>query len=87
MTQSLQLEQLLNTLVEDEVVFVIVDGCAVAAHGYVRATKGIDICPDPDPDNLRRLVDALDLHRMKRAAGRPQDLVDVNSLKAARSGA
>jgi hypothetical protein len=166
-TQPLQPESLLSTLVEHEVAFIVVGGYAVAAHGYVRATKDIDICPDPDPDNLHRLAEALaeleaepigldefagefdlkpdleglqhggnwtlntkhgrlvvmqhikglsedgggwrelvphtvtrnfagheclfcsyeDLIRMKRSAGRPQDEIDINSLKAARSEA
>jgi hypothetical protein len=165
--QPLHPELLLRTLVEHRVDFVVVGGYAVAAHGYVRATKDIDICPDTDADNLQRLADALaeleaepigldefagefdlkpdfeglraegnrtlrtkhgrldvmqhleglgkdggswrelaphavtrnflgheclfcsyeDLVRMKRSAGRPQDEIDINSLKAARSEA
>lgn len=166
-TYPLNPEPLLGILVEHDVAFIVVGGYAVAAHGYVRATKDIDICPDPEPGNLRRLAAALaeleaepigieefagefdlesdlggvqhggnwtlktkhgrldvmqhiqglgrdgggweeltahavprdflghdclfcsyeDLIRMKRAAGRPQDEIDVNSLKAARSEA
>ncbi|HXR59700.1 MAG TPA: hypothetical protein VN732_00060 [Solirubrobacterales bacterium] len=164
---ALQPEALLNALVEHKVEFIVVGGYAVAAHGYVRATKDIDICPDPSAENLRRLADALanleaeligldefarkfdlrpdfeglrqggnwtlhtkygrldvmqhigglgrdgggwhelaphtvtrnflghecrfcsyeDLVKMKLAAARPQDEIDVNSLKAARSEA
>lgn len=167
MAQQLRPEPLLSTLVDHEVAFVVVGGYAVAAHGYVRATKDIDICPDPTSENLQRLADALaeleakpigldefagefdrepdfeglqaggnwtlltkhgrldvlqhieglgddgggwselapntvvrnflghqclfcsygDLLRMKRGAGRPQDEVDINSLKAARGEA
>jgi hypothetical protein len=166
-TKPLQPEPLLDALVEHEVAFIVVGGYAVAAHGYVRATKDVDICPDPEPDNLHRLAAALvvleaepigldefagefdlkpdleglqhggnwtlntkhgrldvmqhikglgedgggwrelvlhtvtrnfagheclfcsyeDLIRMKRSAGRPQDEIDINSLKAARSEA
>lgn len=165
--RPLQLKPLLDTLVDYDVAFVVVGGYAVAAHGFVRATKDVDICPDPDPDNLRRLAEALaeldaepigleefagefdlepdleglqaggnwtletkhgrldvmqhieglgsdgggwhelaahavtrkflgheclfcsyeDLIKMKRAAGRPQDAIDVRSLKAARAEA
>ncbi len=165
MTQPLRPEPLITALTDHEVDFVIVGGYAVAAHGFVRATKDIDICPDPSDDNLRRLVTVLatleaspigldefegefdlepdfkglkmggnwtlmtkhgrldvmqtfsfhdageggyhdlapraiertflghrvrfcsydDLLRMKRAAGRAQDKVDIESLKAARS--
>jgi hypothetical protein len=50
---------LLAALTAREVEFVIVGGYAVAAHGFVRATKDIDICPDPSDDNLRRLAAAI----------------------------
>jgi hypothetical protein len=166
-TRPLRLEPLLDTLVRHEVAFIVVGGYAVAAHGFVRATKDVDICPNPDSENLGRLAGALveleaepigldeflgefdlrpdleglqaggnwtlntnhgrldvmqhieglgsegggwhelsahavprnflgheclfcsydDLIKMKRAAGRPQDEIDVNSLKAARSEA
>lgn len=167
MAHPLQPEPLLTTLVEHGVEFIVVGGYAVAAHGYVRATKDIDICPNPDAENRRRLAVALadleaepigldefagefdlkpdvegleaggnwtlktkfgrldvmqhleglggdgggwrelaphavtrsflghdclfcsyeDLVKMKRSAGRPQDEVDINSLRAARSEA
>lgn len=154
----------MRALLGHQVSFIVIGGYAVAAHGHVRATKDIDICPDPGEENLQRLADALvdldatpialeefageyslkpdleglqgggnwtlatrygrldvmqhleglgangggweelrphavprkfvgheclfcsydDLVRMKRAAGRPQDLIDVENLKAAR---
>jgi hypothetical protein len=58
-TEPLKLESLLGVLVEHKVDFVIVGGFAVVAHGYVRATKEVDICPDPAKDNLDRLAAAL----------------------------
>ncbi|MGI9019589.1 MAG: hypothetical protein ACR2G3_02620 [Solirubrobacterales bacterium] len=33
---------------------------AVGAHGAGRATKDVDICPDPAEGNLRRLADLLE---------------------------
>src|SRR4051794_9530416 len=59
MTNVLQPEPLLSALIENDVSFIVVGGYAVAAHGYVRATKDIDICPDPSSENLQRLADAL----------------------------
>lgn len=59
MTQPLKLESLLGVLIDHDVAFVIVGGFAVAAHGYVRATKDVDICPDPSAQNLERLAAAL----------------------------
>lgn len=42
-----------------EVRFIVIGGFAVSAHGYLRGTKELDIVPDPDPENLRRLAGAL----------------------------
>ncbi|MBA2522795.1 MAG: hypothetical protein H0V25_05625 [Solirubrobacterales bacterium] len=36
--------------------YIVLGGFAVGAHGYIRATKDIDIVPDPDPLNLERLA-------------------------------
>jgi len=58
--QPLKPEPLLGTLIEHEVDFIIVGGYAVAAHGHVRATKDIDICPEPSEANLVRLAAALE---------------------------
>jgi hypothetical protein len=51
--------ELLRVLGEYEVEFVLIGGFAVGLHGYVRATKDIDIVPAPDPENLSRLWNAL----------------------------
>lgn len=39
--------------------FVIIGGYSLAAHGYIRATKDIDVVPDPDAENIARLAAAL----------------------------
>jgi hypothetical protein len=38
-----------------EVDFVLVGGLAVNAWGYLRATRDVDLVPDPAPENLARL--------------------------------
>ena len=38
----------------------MIGGLCVAAHGYVRATKDVDVVPRPDRENRRRLYDARD---------------------------
>lgn len=163
--RALKPESLIAALVEGGIEFIVVGGFAVAAHGYPRATKDIDICPNPTTENLARLADVLaaldaepiglgdlggefelrpdraglsgggnrtlatrhgrldvmqhlaglgdegggwaelrphavkrsflgydclfcgysDLIRLKRASGRPQDAIDIENLKAARS--
>lgn len=38
---------------------MVIGGFAVGAHGYPRATKDLDIVPDPEPENLERLASLL----------------------------
>jgi hypothetical protein len=57
--RRLEPEPLLNAVVKHQVEFVVVGGYAVAAHGFPRATKDIDICPEPSDRNLQHLADAL----------------------------
>jgi hypothetical protein len=58
-TSPLDVEGLLAALDAAGVRFVVIGGFAVGAHGYPRATKYLDIVPDPDPENLKRLASAL----------------------------
>jgi predicted nucleotidyltransferase len=58
MPQRLRLRVLLERLGEAEVDFILVGGLAVNAWGYLRATRDVDLVPDPSSDNLARL-DAL----------------------------
>lgn len=39
-----------------EIDYVVIGGFAVIAHGVQRTTADLDICPDPDRQNLRRLA-------------------------------
>jgi hypothetical protein len=57
--RRLQPQQLLGALDQAHVEFVIIGGFALAPHGYVRATKDMDIVPEPSPANLARLASAL----------------------------
>lgn len=51
--------ELLRQLADAGVHYVLIGGLAVNAHGVIRSTKDVDICPAPDPANLRRLADLL----------------------------
>jgi hypothetical protein len=53
------LRSLLEALNAKGVRFVVIGGVAVGAHGYVRGTEDLDLVPDPDPENLKRLTEAL----------------------------
>jgi len=59
MQEPLRLRQLLERLVESEVRFVLIGGLAVNAWGYIRATRDIDLVPDPSRENLERLDEVL----------------------------
>lgn len=52
----LRLRLLLERLREAKVDFVLVGGLAVNAWGYLRATRDVDLVPDPSRENLERLV-------------------------------
>ncbi len=51
-----QPDELLLTLNRAGVDFIVIGGVAVGVHGFIRATKDLDIVPDPDPANLDRLA-------------------------------
>jgi hypothetical protein len=58
-TTPLDAGALLGELHAAGVVYVLIGGLAVNAHGVNRSTKDVDICPAPDPSNLARLADLL----------------------------
>jgi hypothetical protein len=39
--------------------YLIVGGCAIIYHGYLRSTEDIDLILDGDPENQRRVKEAL----------------------------
>lgn len=58
--REFDLRALLEALNESGVRFVVIGGVAVGAHGYVRGTEDLDLVPDPDPENLARLAEAME---------------------------
>ncbi|HEX5762688.1 MAG TPA: hypothetical protein VFY04_06160 [Solirubrobacterales bacterium] len=57
---ELDIQKILDALREEDVEFLVIGGVAVGFHGYVRATKDIDIVPSPNNGNLGRLARVLD---------------------------
>lgn len=55
MAEQLRLRELLGRLAEAEIRFVLVGGLAVNAWGYLRATRDVDVVPDPASENLEKL--------------------------------
>jgi hypothetical protein len=81
---ELDLRALLAALQDGQVRFVVIGGVAVAAHGYLRATEDLDIVPDPDRENLRRLSNVLVMLEatLPLAGGRTFDpAVDASQLR------
>jgi hypothetical protein len=81
------LRGLVASLSDHEVDYVIVGGVAVVAHGYLRATRDLDVVPDHDRENLRRLASALrDMDATLPLAKRPFDTAsDLQHLERRRN--
>jgi predicted nucleotidyltransferase len=54
-SEPLRLRELLAHLLKADVRFVLVGGLAVNAWGYLRATRDVDLVPDPSAGNLEKL--------------------------------
>jgi hypothetical protein len=73
MTGPLRARELLATLAEHRIRYVLIGGMAAVLHGSALVTADIDICPDPAHDNLERLCDALrDMHARIRTTDDPE---------------
>lgn len=64
---ELRLLDLLRSLDEADLEFLIFGAVALAFYGHVRATADLDIIVRPTPDNLDRLIAWLDRHDAKLA--------------------
>ena len=59
MTTPLDPAGLLRELHSAGIRYILIGGLAVNAHGVIRSTKDVDICPSPDAANLARLAGLL----------------------------
>jgi hypothetical protein len=57
--RPLNLSELIAVLARHDVDYVVIGGVATQVHGHRRTTMDLDLTPDPDPENLRRLGAAL----------------------------
>jgi hypothetical protein len=53
---ELDIQGLLERLAAAAVDYIVIGGVAVGFHGYVRATKDLDVVPEPSRPNLERLA-------------------------------
>jgi predicted nucleotidyltransferase len=56
---ELDIRGIFEALKREGVEFLVIGGVAVGFHGFVRATKDVDIVPSPDLENLTRLAGLL----------------------------
>lgn len=57
--RPLDIGELIAVLARHNVDYVVIGGVATQVHGHRRTTMDLDLTPDPDPENLRRLGTAL----------------------------
>lgn len=72
---------LLAALTHHGVEFVVIGGYSLAAHGYIRGTKDVDIVPEPGRSNLKRLLTALaelDAEHVAEGDFEPSELPELN---------
>lgn len=73
-------ENLLKSLNDHKVEFIIIGATAFPIHGYARATLDLDIFIRPDPQNVSRLMDALRDFGYDLADVTPDDLLTKKVL-------
>ena len=59
LTDSGPFERLLAALSRADVLYLVVGGVACALNGFIRVTEDVAVLVDADPDNIRRLIEAL----------------------------
>jgi predicted nucleotidyltransferase len=77
--------ELLARLSQQGVEFVVIGGIAVIAHGHTRATLDLDVCYARTPENLVRIVRALE-GLSPRLRGAPPELPFVLDTKTLKNG-
>jgi uncharacterized protein YjhX (UPF0386 family) len=75
--RELRAEEILRLLIDAGIDFVVIGGFAVIAHGYLRATKDIDIVPRPTAENrdaLERALMSIKAQPIEQADIRPDEM-------------
>lgn len=68
-------KEMLSTLLDHDVKFIVVGAYALAMHGYPRATMDLDVWVQASTDNAQRVVAAL------KAFGAPADLYNAKDFE------
>lgn len=89
---GLDTERIIRTLADHRVDFILIGGLAAIAHGSTLATADADLLPSPEPDNLERLLDALEalearvLVTDRRLAMEAGEIWEVTELRRGAAG-
>jgi predicted nucleotidyltransferase len=70
-----EIESVVRTLNQAQVRYLIVGGVAVVLHGFLRTTEDLDLVIQLEPDNVSRVVEAL-----QRAGFRPRASVAMQDF-------
>jgi hypothetical protein len=84
-TVELRLSDMLRSLIEAEIEFLVFGMVAASFHGYVRATHDLDIVLRPSPDNVERMVGWL-TSCDARLASNPEHPLATTHLRRLRMG-
>jgi hypothetical protein len=73
--------ELIRILVHSGVEFIIIGGAAARAHGSARLTEDLDIVYHRTPENIERLVAALDPFHPSKSASTPDSQASRRSTQ------
>jgi hypothetical protein len=73
-------KEFLQSLNDNSVRYLVVDGYAVAIHGYPRYTKDIDIWVELAPENAVRIIDALQEFGFGSLGLNEQDFLEADTI-------
>jgi Nucleotidyltransferase of unknown function (DUF6036) len=76
--RPLDIGKLIAVLADHDVDYVVIGGVATQVHGHRRTTMDLDLTPDPDPENLRRLGAALAELEVRPADGMEEGEISVS---------
>lgn len=80
MTLHPDFREFVASLNEHEVRYLVAGGYAVAFHGHPRYTKDIDIWIERDPENARKLLDALEAFGFGSVGLREEDFLTSDHI-------
>jgi hypothetical protein len=85
MIRELRLADMIRSLSDAHVEFLVFGAVAAALYGYIRATRDLDIVLAPDPENVERLIRWLHDHDA-RPGNAPDEQLSERHLRQLRMG-